>query len=352
MLARGYSTGGLVGGIADAVNGDNMTVRALVSRGLDRNTASVVASNPALLMQYLAPNQGAQFGVIGEDNLGRKIYGWINPRTQTATPADVAGRGGQGALGGIDTSLTGDAYLAQLDPQTREVVKAIAEGRQQFPGAFALRQPYWQGIVAHLSQYQPGYTQQDYQTRLRTRQDFTSGSSGRNVTSFNTVLGHLNTLDKSVDELRNSRFPYWNEVANWTALHAGDERFQAAYSSFQAAKTAVTDELTRAFRGTGGNVHDIVQWEASINAADSPAALHAAVRQAAELLQSRVQALGDQYNRGMGSMRDPVELLSPGAQATMRRLTGETGSVRATAPATSSGTSRVRVYNPQTGQLE
>ena len=159
--------------------------------------------------------------------------------------------------------------------------------------------------------------------RARTRNDFTAGKSAQNITSFNTAIGHLDTLDKSIDGLNNSNYPWWNKIANATAVSAGNTGFQSAEKNFIAAKQAVTDELTRAFRGSGGNVHDIVGWENTLSEADSPSALHTAVKQAVDLLHSRIEAVGDQYNRGMGTTRDPLTMLSPHAQATVARLSGE-----------------------------
>lgn len=82
-------------------------------------------------------------------------------------------------------------------------------------------------------------------------------------------------------------------------------------------------ELTRAFRGTGGDVHDLEQWEKVLSESDSPQSLHAAVKQGVELLDSRIEAVGDQYNRGMGKTSDPLRLLSPKAQSALTRLRGK-----------------------------
>src|SRR5262245_59451085 len=55
-LARGYESGGLLGGIADAGNSvdrnidtENRTVQALVANGMNSDLATVIARNPALL---------------------------------------------------------------------------------------------------------------------------------------------------------------------------------------------------------------------------------------------------------------------------------------------------------------
>lgn len=291
---------------------------------------------------------------VGTDVMGRDIYAQRDPKTgqyinlQTGKPITEGGGSSPfkkqpdagvvtapqsaGPQGGDEGAIPQAArptsserpqvntgLLEQLEPQIALQVKALSEGRMAFPSGFALKSPYWQTMISLVSQYDPSFDAVNYNGRAKARNDFTSGKSAQNITSFNTAIGHLDSLDKSVDELENSRFPWWNSMAN-SAKGQYDTKFQSAMKKFQAAKTAVTDELTRAFRGTGGNVHDIVQWEKAISDSDSPEALHSAIRTAIELLHSRIEAVGDQYNRGMGTTKDPLTLLSPKAQEAVRRL--------------------------------
>jgi hypothetical protein len=144
-------------------------------------------------------------------------------------------------------------------------------------------------------------------------------------------------LDKSIDPLGNSSSSLYNKITAPISEQT-DPKYQVALKNFRTAKQAVADELSRAFKGAGGTVHDISEWEKTINAADSPAALHAAVKQAVELLHSRINAIGDQYNRGMGKTTDPVSLLSPKAKATLERLEGgATDQPAASGPVTING---------------
>lgn len=277
---------------------------------IDRRTREPVYSAPPA-------QERTTFGPVGADRYGTQTYGFIDPKTRTVTPHSPTGGQPPAAEG-----VSGQAFLDTLDRPTADQIRGLAEGRIPFPTGMALRSPHWQRMVAMLSQYDPQFDAVNYNARHRTRQDFTAGRSAQNLTSFNTTIAHLDTLEQSIDGLNNSGFRSWNRLANAVSAET-NPRFAAAMQKFNAARTAVTDELTRAFRGTGGNVHDIVQWERNINAADSPEALRAVVRQAVELLHGRVAAVGDQYNRGMGTTRDPVQLLSPSAQRSWRRLTGE-----------------------------
>jgi hypothetical protein len=264
------------------------------------------------------------------------------PVSSAAPTAPAVPNSDDASLPAKSTPVSGDIpdnvkpeILAALDPNVASQVKALDEGRMAFPTGFALSKPYWQNMLRLVSQYDPSFDAVNYNARAKTRSDFVAGKSAQNITSFNTAIGHLDTLDKTIDDLGNTRFGWLNPTLQSAKFAMGDQSFQESQKRFMAAKQAVTDELTRAFRGSGGNVHDIVGWEQTINQADSPAALHAATKAAVDLLRSRIESVGDQYNRGMGTTRDPLTMLSPHAQATIARLSGEAPAQKGTPSTTS-----------------
>jgi hypothetical protein len=212
--------------------------------------------------------------------------------------------------------LHGSEYLAALPPSRAALIQGYAEGRIPIPSSFALGKPAWEKVLADLNQYDPTFDAINYQSRYRTRQDFTSGKSAQNITSFNTAIGHLGTLQSAANGLGNSWSPLYNTIANFVESARGNPRIVR----FETAKQAVADELTRAFRGTGGNVSDIKDWEKNLNAANSPEQLKAAIEQAVNLLGSRIESVGEQYRRGMGTTADVTELLTDAAKRTLADL--------------------------------
>ena len=266
-----------------------------------------------------------EFTATGTDRFGNPVKGFVDRYKQSITPATVTGgANGQAAAASPPGAElpTGDAYLKTLDGETAKQVKALAEGRLAFPTGFAASKPYWQQMVAHVSQYDPSFDAVNYGARYKTRSDFAAGKSAQNISSFNTAISHLSSLYDAIDGLDNSDYPSWNAMKQAWGTQTGDTKLQANLSKYHLAKTAVVDELTRAFRGTGGNVHDLVQWEKSLGQAQSKPALQAAVREGIALLEGRIASLADQYNRGMGTTREPLELLSPKAQDAVRRMQG------------------------------
>jgi len=231
-------------------------------------------------------------------------------------------QGGDPKMANSWKPLTGDAYLKSL-PATAlpaiPVIKAYAEGRAPMPTQAAMRNPQVMQILQMTQQYDPTFSAQDYATRLGTRKDFTSGKAAQNITAFNTVLQHLDKLHGDANALNNTNYPLWNGIAN-TAIDAmGDPR----PGNVKIDRMAVASELVRAFRGAGGAEADIQDWQRSFDPNGSPAQLNGAIQRAVELLNGRIKALGDQYNRGMGKSQDPITLLSPEAQAVYHKLAGD-----------------------------
>jgi hypothetical protein len=216
-----------------------------------------------------------------------------------------------------DTTKTGEEYLATVPTSLAAQARALIEGRRAFPTGTALRSPAVQQLIAVATQADPTLDATNSATRVATRKDFTSGTAAKNITAMNTALGHLGTLAQAAAGLENRSFPIWNTLANTAETATGDPRVK----NFTLARDAVANELMRVFRGTGGSLQEIEAWKNDINSSDSPEQLHAAITKATELLNSRLEAMNDQYTRGMGKSGDPIHLLSPHAQQVFNTIT-------------------------------
>ncbi len=314
----------------------------------------------SLQWQQMQAQQGGQARADAE--LGIKVRGLEDTEAETKTSEDLGERklqfekdkldrtnpdmGGAATTTGAD--VHGDDYLKTLPNDQQTMVKALAGGRMSFPSGYALRSPYWQKMVQAVSQYDPSFDAVNYNSRAKTRADFTSGKSAQNITSFNTAIGHLGSLADAADKLGNSWSPTYNTVANWVEGAKGDPRV----NNFNISKKAVTDELTRAFRGTGGSQAEVEAWEKTLDAANSPAQIKGAITQAVDLLHSRIDAVGEQYQKGMGTTADPVTLLSPEARKTLKRLEGGASSSPAAASALTQKGGVYQLTNPDTADAD
>lgn len=121
-----------------------------------------------------------------------------------------------------------------------------------------------------------------------------SGQIGQTLTAFNTAQSHLQQLSKAADDLKNNRFPSLNHLANVYGIDTG----QAPPVVFQAVKTALTGEISKAFTGSGATVSEVNQVEKSIDAANSPEQIQKVLAAFNHLLDSKKTALQGQYNQG------------------------------------------------------
>ncbi len=213
----------------------------------------------------------------------------------------------------------GDAFLATI-PQQSAMVKSLAEGKQPWPSAFALRTPYWQDLMQKVFQYDPTFdtAQASNNARVKTRIDFTSGKSAQTINALNTVVGHVGNLAAIGDQLGNSSLDFVNAARNMVT--PGGTVRGAAINNFNLAKQAVASELTRVYRQAGGSEKDIEGWQASINAAKSPAELQGAWKTIGGLLNSKLEAMQTQVDQGLGIGK--IQIVTPEARQHLNRLEG------------------------------
>jgi hypothetical protein len=218
-------------------------------------------------------------------------------------------------------AVTGPAVLQSLSQPIADQVKALAEGRMQFPGGFALKSPYWANMISLVSKYDPSFDAVNYNTRAATRKDFTSGKSAENITALNTAIAHLGSLSDAYGKLGNSDFPAWNAVANATGKQMNPET-QGNLARVATTAEAVAHELAKVFRSSGMSEAEIRAWKDQINPNAPPAATKAIIQGAIELMNGRLEALSARYGQGMGTMKDPLEMLTLEARHTWERLAG------------------------------
>lgn len=270
-------------------------------------------------------------------------------RQMGATPEQikqmVVGSAGQASAPDVpgDTSKTGNAYLSTLPQQTASQVRALADGRMQFPSGTALKSPYWQGMLSAVSQYDPNFDAVNYNARSNTRKAFTSGKEAQTVNALNTVAEHLGTFSDNAAALHNTGFPLYNRIKNFALQESGDPRIAA----FNTNKKAVADEVAKVWRATGGSEADIQENLKNLDGAQSPEQLNAAIGTLTQLIYGKVAALQDQYASGMGTTQTPRPLVSKEAQAafdkTLQRMSGG-------APARSGGPKVIR-YDAQGNRI-
>ena len=226
---------------------------------------------------------------------------------------DLAGGGGTVDMAGLPNQFvnavnqgkTGNDILNSLTPIDKATLQSILDYEKN-PANLSLRKVKGESRserekflgMAHL--IDPSYDESQYANRSTVRKDFNSGKSAQNIRSLNTAVGHLDTLSKTGDKLANASLPLWNKIANSTLSAIGDSRVVA----FNTAATAVESELASVFKGMGATDQEIKVWRENINSSQSPEQLKGAIDTAIELMGSRLQALTNQYELGVGKPKD------------------------------------------------
>lgn len=245
----------------------------------------------------------------------------INGTNMRVIPTSAA-EGGAGITfnnSGVPNPVHGDAYLQTLPAAVQPVVKAMVEGRQPPPTSFAMSKPYWQQLIQAANQYDPSFDQTTWPSRVATRKDFTAGTAAKTITALNTALGHAGVVTDSFHALNNGEYPWLNTAKNWLSEKGGNP----APTNAREAVDALASEGRKVFAASGGgNLTELENWQSNFPINGSPEQQKGAMQTFVGLLDSRMDALGDQYKRGMGKAEDPLLMLSPQARASYMRLTG------------------------------
>lgn len=211
--------------------------------------------------------------------------------------------------------LSGDDLLRALPPGDAALVQKVANYEIPISGFGGMDAKTRQRILPLVSMYKPEFDATQYATRAALRKDFTSGKAAANIRSLNTAVSHLDSLKKAGDELDNGPLQLWNRIANAGLTAVGDPRV----TRFENAATAVEGELATVFKGTAGTDQEIKQWRQNISAIQSPEQIDGGVKQVVELLGGRLQALRDQYEKGIGEVGG-FTILSPKSREILSKI--------------------------------
>lgn len=217
--------------------------------------------------------------------------------------------GSKGNAGGYDN----------IPPEAHGTVKAMIEGRLPLPTSFALAKPFWQNMMQLAQSVDPNFDATTWAARNATRKDFTAGQAAKGVTALNTALGHAGVLAENFSKLDNGSLPMWNAFVNSIGTQFGSDKVTNA----KMAIDALASEARKVFAATGGgNLTELQEWQKNFPVNGSPEQQKGAMKQFVELLDSRLVSLANQYNRGMGQSKEPLQLLEPHARHVFEKLVG------------------------------
>jgi hypothetical protein len=231
---------------------------------------------------------------------------------------------GTTVLPGIDTvNLSPEMIQEELqkkNPAHYAFLKSIKDGDTNLSGR---QSKEIQKTMEEVQAMWPGTNMTMVQSRIKTRNDFTSGKESQNIKSLNTAIGHLDSLHKIIPELHNTDASLWNASAQGFSNATGIG-LNPAIRRFQFTKNALSGELASVFKSTGGTDTEIKNIAHNISEADSPKNLEEVTRAAVDLIGSRLVASESKWKNTFFLPDDPeFPVLNDKSREIMSRLGGE-----------------------------
>lgn len=190
------------------------------------------------------------------------------------------------------------------DPSMKNLVQGVLDYKIDPSKSTSLRGDQRQKLVEMAAAIDPTYDQTQFPARAQFRKALTSGNLSKGILASNTVIGHLDSLKKSFEELNKARFsndiPAINDVENFALTHSG----KGVVNAVKINADAVANELETLFRGTNGSLTGVEEFKKNLKLNSSPEQQKTIINKAIDLIASRVNAIDDLHNNTMGKPRD------------------------------------------------
>lgn len=243
---------------------------------------------------------------------GQDVIGAFNPETgevkstgaRQTPPASMRvnlGLGTEGRAGVGPSTTPGDQrnleVLKRLPTPIANEVIAVAEGRMPLWPASRLN-PQNEVKRRALMEYDPSYDFVSPSKRMTTARAFAAGGKvGQGINAFGTALRHASLLSDLIEKLDNGKLRRYNSVANWLKTETGSPEVRQFSNTMQK----FSQEMVRAWRGTGGDQADIEENRKAMDAADSVETLRQVLADNVELLHGKIAETEDQYRTDMNA---------------------------------------------------
>jgi hypothetical protein len=278
-----------------------------------------------------------KYGVIRENPIEGRKYGFINERDLTINGKPIGQGEGQSSPGllapgvtSYNPSLSGEQYLAQFSPEVQAATKAYIRGdvlpsgnpRQQGIASMAKTVAQKYGADMGIPVSDALYAEKrKYWTELGSN---SANSAGGQAKAFNQGISHLTSLADNLEKLDNSNglgIPWLAQGAN--AVRQGVSNDQAAIADeAKSLGQTVAGEVGKLFSGSsGGGVHERELTRERFDTVKSKPQLAAALRATIETMQGGLSALEQNRDRILGQ-NSGVDFVSDQTKANIAKIQG------------------------------
>ena len=229
---------------------------------------------------------------------------------QDITPANLGGGDpSSGTVGGLSSNAidaAADLGLQKFNGAPPPGYSRNKQAQAAIANRIAQKVASYGGIEGAIAHSQLVHAQS------KALDSFIGGNNGNVIRTASVAMDHLGTLQQAADALANGNAPLFNKVGNYFAQQTGSE----APTDFSAVKGVVSQEVAK-FIGAG-HVTDksILDVQAGINSASSPAQLKGYIQKMQALMGGQLRGLQHQYETTAGPHAPAFStFLSPVAQA-------------------------------------
>jgi hypothetical protein len=200
--------------------------------------------------------------------------------------------------------------------QPSQIAQGIADGSIKWQDVISARTPMSvkQSLLQEVKGINPQFNSGDFSIEQAVKKQFTSGDAAKNLTAFNTAIEHANQLGQAADALNNGNMPTLNKIGNALGYQFGSDKM----TNFNVIKNALAGEISKVFKGGQATDAEIKAVEEPFSSANSPAQLKGAINNAVKLMNSKRDALQQQYQQGVnakpnfgGGAKDQVSVTDP-----------------------------------------
>jgi hypothetical protein len=346
----GFSSGSTLGLTADSTDVERVKAATNIL-----NNRAIDATTKTMVLQQISPNFGftttpdgtiirtnprdgsvvevyksgkPKFTQISEGMLGDKQFGYVDEaakKTYDASGKLIAPAAGEtSSVGKIPLGADGEplkgpellAHLEKTDPAVAAGVKGVIAGDINAGGRNL------QKLLPLAKLIDPALEQFDYQTRAKSRADFTSGPSSKEIKAINTAIYHAGQLAQDTDKLGgvNVLPGVINPIIQGYKRNIGNADYQVARKDWDATSETLSTEIAKALNGGVPHAADKEHWRKVFEAAGSPQERQAAIASSMKLLEGRTHALATSYERGMGRARDSMSFIDDPNKAAFQEL--------------------------------
>lgn len=248
-----------------------------------------------------------------------------------------------GAIQGA--AVLGGANLSDASP----IIRAAIERRYD-PALMRRWKPEQQAAFeAEVQKYDPNFSMAEYPKQLAVKRSFTSGPDSNTVKSINQLVGHLDTLVSTFDQIDNTRIPAYNAAGNFLGSQLGNTRIQQAKGSISQAVNAVANEAAKTFHGSGVPAEkEIQEFRSSIGPNTTPAEFKGATQTLMHLLGTAIDQMQTKYKQGVGVQED-FQIIQPRTAKILTKLEKGGVDTSGASPAVAPPTATQQPAAPQIG---